>query len=67
MNCAADQGEISSSLDLHYTCRSELTRFVAFLKALMTICGWTFSSMNGLDCLRNSPANNTTDVVPSPT
>lgn len=33
----------------------------------MTICGWTFSSINGLDCLRNSPANNTTDVVPSPT
>lgn len=39
----------------------------AFLKLRIMICGCRPSSMKLLDCLRNSAANRTTDVVPSPT
>ena len=44
-----------------------LTITKAFLTALTITCGWTPSSIKGLNCFRNSPANNVTDVVPSPT
>ena len=47
--------------------QSDPTSAAALRNDLMTTWGWTPSSMYGLACFKNSPASNTTDVVPSPT
>jgi len=51
----------------HRVEREYRTKLVARRNALTMTCGCTPSSMNGLHCLRNSPASRTTLVVPSPT
>lgn len=46
---------------------STLTKLVALRKLRAIVSGWSPSSTNGLAWVRNSPASNTTLVVPSPT